>query len=122
MFKKGDIVLIAAIAALALIIGAAMFFDGGGQPEEAIVSVGGKQVKTLPLDTDVSYTICENGHTNVIEVRSGKVRMVSADCPDGLCVGQGWIDSEGQTLVCLPNRVTVTLRTNSETAPDAVVY
>lgn len=51
------------------------------------------------------YTIELEGNT--VEIDEGRVRMRDADCPDGLCVGQGWTDSDAKPIVCLPNRVTV---------------
>ena len=33
--------------------------------------------------------------------------MISADCPDKLCVNQHAISSNGETIVCLPNKVVV---------------
>ncbi|MFR5116202.1 MAG: NusG domain II-containing protein [Eubacterium sp.] len=32
--------------------------------------------------------------------------MISADCPDKLCVNQHAISSNGETIVCLPNKVS----------------
>ena len=33
--------------------------------------------------------------------------MTYADCPDELCVRQGWIEYDGQSIICLPNKITV---------------
>jgi len=42
---------------------------------------------------------------NVVEIRSGRVRMKDAPCPDKLCINQGWIDRGA--IICLPNRIVV---------------
>ena len=49
--------------------------------------------------------------------------MEEADCPDGTCVRQGAIQTPGETIVCLPHRVTVTIVGNGEGTGgvDAVV-
>ena len=39
--------------------------------------------------------------------------MKEADCPDKLCVHQKAISAENESIVCLPNRVVVTV-TNSK--------
>ena len=44
---------------------------------------------------------------NIIEIDTGRVRMLEADCPDGYCVHQGWISGGFMPIVCLPNRVVV---------------
>ena len=51
-----------------------------------------------------------NGVINRIEIKDGRVRMLEASCPNHLCIRQGWIRFEGQSIVCLPNKVTVIVR------------
>ena len=46
----------------------------------------------------------ENGCTNEIEV------IISADCPDKLCVHQGFISDSRLPITCLPNRLVIQLR------------
>lgn len=46
-------------------------------------------------------------------IRDGKADMKEADCPDKLCVHQKAISAENESIVCLPDRVVVTV-TNSK--------
>ena len=46
---------------------------------------------------------------NVVEVEPGRVSISKSDCPDGICVRQGWISGGLVPIVCLPNRVIITL-------------
>ena len=63
-----------------------------------------------------------DGVINIIAIEHGRVRMFMADCPDGLCVRQGWIDSGMIPIVCLPNRVVIILESaENEQNIDAVV-
>ncbi len=50
-----------------------------------------------------------DGHNKVV-IYDGEVRMEEADCPDKLCVLQGKISRSGQTIICLPNKVMVTIK------------
>ena len=50
------------------------------------------------------------GEGNIICADGEGVWMKHADCPDQLCVKQGKIKGGALSIVCLPNRVTVTLR------------
>ena len=75
----------------------------------------------------VSETWCltlvsENGNVNEIEIRPGEIGMLYADCPDQLCVKQGFISSSHLPITCLPNRVVITLRNTDGVQPDAVTY
>ena len=69
----------------------------------------------------------ENGCVNEIEVRPGSIAIISADCPDKLCVHQGFISDSRLPITCLPNRLVIQLRPVSDSAetvaaPDAVAY
>ena len=44
--------------------------------------------------------------------------MEDASCPDQLCVHQNAIDKTGQTIVCLPNKVVVTVENGEEDEVD----
>lgn len=89
---------------------------------EAVVEVNGREYgryslyekngKILDVKTEFGY--------NKIEISDGKVRVSESDCPDRLEVKSGWIDSAGEMLVCLPNRVLV--RIDGEKEVDKVAY
>ena len=76
-----------------------------------------------------SYSLTENreevlsydGHFNILVIRDGMVFIRDADCPDRLCVNQGKIYADGQSLICLPHRLTVTVQGGEEPVLDAVV-
>jgi len=59
---------------------------------------------------------------NIIEAEYGRIRMLEANCPDGSCVRLGWASGGVIPIVCLPNRVIITLSgSNNEHDIDAVV-
>jgi len=59
---------------------------------------------------------------NIIEAEYGRIRMLEANCPDGSCVRLGWASGGVIPIVCLPNRVIITLSGgNNEHDIDAVV-
>jgi thiamine biosynthesis lipoprotein len=45
----------------------------------------------------------------VAEVRSGRVRMLTAHCPDKLCLKQGWVEHFYEPIVCLPQQVVISI-------------
>ncbi len=47
--------------------------------------------------------------TTVVEIRSGKVGVISSPCQNKLCLHQGFISRGG--IICLPNRVVITIGT-----------
>ena len=53
---------------------------------------------------------------NRVRVEHGRIRIVEADCHDGVCVKFGWL-SEGVTpIVCLPHRLVIRMEAKTGTA------
>lgn len=79
-------------------------------PEGAYVSVtvNGQETERISLSSDGVYEL--NGGSNVLIIEDGCAYMREASCPDGLCIKQGRIHLNGQSLVCLPNRLVVTVK------------
>lgn len=105
--KKRDFFLIAAVLILAgicwLIPRGMGFF---AKPGETVLKV------TVKGDLYGTYSMVENqkieiNDTNICEIKNGKVNMIQAECPDHLCMHQGPVKTQGETIVCLPNRVVL---------------
>ena len=45
----------------------------------------------------------------VLRIQNGTARVVSATCPGKICIAEGAIRSPSQEIVCVPNRVMVTV-------------
>ena len=112
-----DIILILAVLAVAavLLIVARSHGEAGSY---AVVMVRNDEIGRYSLAFDGIYAI--NDGKNTIEIRDGKVRMTEADCPNHLCVRQGWISFSGQSIVCLPNELSVTI-TGADGAADFIL-
>lgn len=92
---------------------------------------GGQLIESISLGQVQKPYIVEikgdYGYTNRVEVHPGKIGVIWADCPDKLCVHQGFLETPVIPIVCLPNRLVIRLRPESEAAtdhdiPDAVSY
>lgn len=91
----------------------------------------GELLQSIPLNTvEEAYTftvVSKNGGQNEIRVCPGSIGIVSADCPDKLCVKQGFISSSLLPITCLPNHLVIQLRTeetdlNAEPSADMISY
>ena len=82
------------------------------------VTVDGKVVGEYSLLRDGTYSL--NGGTNTLTVRNGEAYMSYSSCPDHVCENTGKIKHVGQTIICLPNRLTVTII--GEGSDDAVDF
>ncbi|MBQ4323386.1 MAG: NusG domain II-containing protein [Clostridia bacterium] len=72
----------------------------------ATVSVDGEIVAVLPLSQEGEFLLPMGGR---VVVRDGKVSLCDAVCEDKLCENMGEISGEGQTILCLPLRVSVVI-------------
>ena len=91
------------------------------QGKNVVVTVAGEEYVNVPLVTGVALTINidkDGVTTNVLHVENGAAYITDADCPDKVCEKTGKISRVNESIVCLPNKVVVTI-TGDETA-DAV--
>lgn len=114
--KKGDKIAAILIIALIAISAISVFLYKQhikSSHHIANIKQDGKVIKTIDLDTvkeAQEIRVPYNGnHFNVIEVLPGKIRIKDADCPDKVCVKTGWISEPGQSSVCLPHRLMITI-------------
>lgn len=84
----------------------------GMEGSVAVVRLDGEELYRIDLDAvEESYEIpvdTKYGH-NTILVEPGQISVISADCPDGICVNQGVMKSDGLPIVCLPHRLSITM-------------
>ncbi len=80
---------------------------GGKLGRKVVVSVDGVQIGEYSLVMDGEYAL--NDGSNILVVEDGSARVISANCPNKLCVKQGVIRYTGQCITCLPNKLTVTV-------------
>lgn len=83
----------------------------------------GSLLISIPLtEVHEPYTFTVTGASgcqNQVEVRPGSIGIISADCPDKLCVHQGFVSDSRLPVTCLPNRLVIQLRpVSGQTGPD----
>ena len=80
-------------------------------------------VKVSELKTNTKFHITtEHGKVIVDLDPAGGASIIASPCPDKLCIHQGHINKIGQTVLCLPEKVLVTVTgTRKEGEPDAVL-
>lgn len=112
---KNDIILAASVitvAVLVFFIISLMSTDGG----YVELKKDGEIIAVYPLSQNREVEIeSENGY-NLLIIENGEAYIKDASCPDKLCMRQGKVSRNGETLVCLPNKTTVTVV--SDKTPD----
>lgn len=124
---KYDLIVVAAVLALAALLGVRFWLPSA--PESgtllAVVEIDGAEVDrfTLAQAAEETRTYTNNGVTLTVapcatvkrdaetrtQTETAGVRVVSSDCPTQDCVHTGQISRAGQSIVCLPAHIVITL-------------
>ena len=113
------------IIVIVLIVSAVCLFLQLNRPTDnltCVVNVSGEQVYRVSLDSvdGVEEYCVDSQYPLTVIIGSDSVSVADAHCPDKLCEHSGTITRAGQSIVCLPSKVSVTLQSNNSTL-DAVV-
>ena len=116
--RRADLIVIGSLLLLALVLWLVLgaFRTEGG---EVVVRVDGVETERHALTEDGTFPL--NGGSNILVIAEGRAWLSEANCPDRLCVRQGKIHYTGQSIICLPNRLTVTVEGGESDGIDAVV-
>ena len=118
--KKNDLILIGAVLLLAVLVfgwSSSKKQEAGGT---AVVYVDTEEIGSYSLEEDGEYVIETEQGENVLVIKDGTADITEADCPDKLCVKQRKISKNGETLVCLPHKVVVEIKSSQESELDGV--
>lgn len=126
-FCRNDIILISVIVIISvalLLVWKLVYLNGQNHDSDACVrvTVDGKVYGTYPLSKDDTIEIknVDGDVTNTIVIKDGVADVTAADCPDHLCVKQKAISKEGESIICLPNKVVVTVKSNTKSDIDSI--
>ncbi len=113
MMQKGKKIQIIVVVLIVLAVVWAvwsMLFVSTTPAATATVWVDGNAAMEVELTQERQYTTLEHMGLPVnFEVEGGRIRFVDVTCPDEICMNTGWLELEGQTAICMPNRVSLTV-------------
>ena len=120
---RNDLLFIVALLAVAAVVAIYLFvFRGTG--DNVKVTVDGQLYGVYSLKQDIIediHTGADGSQLNRLIISDGKAYVEAATCPDGICAAHRPIFRDGESIVCLPHRVVITVATeNTDNAPDTV--
>lgn len=122
--KPADALVALAVLAAAVGLGAALWSGPAPDTLTAVISQNGREVESVNLSRltgTEERVLTANGYTLHLALGPDGARMTEADCPGQDCVHTGAISAPGQSIVCLPARVSVTLVGTADSGVDAVL-
>lgn len=121
---RNDMIFIAALLLIVSLCGLC-FYLFRGEGDKVVVTVDGETFGSYSLSEDIRVEIRtgpEHEELNVLVIKDGQAYVETATCPDGICSGHKPIKREGESIVCLPHKVVITVYATEENdAPDIVV-
>lgn len=117
--RRNDIILISAVL-LAALLGIFIFLLCRQEGAYAVVTRNGEEIGRYSLAEDREIVFEDGAHKNIMVIENGKVSMKDANCPDRLCVGMRAAFYRGQTVVCLPHGIVITVVSEDDTL-DVIV-
>ena len=117
--KKNDIILICFVTILC--IGSIGYlFLNKEEGTKVIITVDGIPYQEAELSKNQTIDIKTEDHVNVLVIEDGYAKMFEADCPDQICVHQKRINKKGESIVCMPHKIVVTVVEGEPSKLDGV--
>lgn len=116
-----DILLIV-IAIAALPFAYKQFWGPNYRGTEVDILVTGQEGQRHSLLRNQTLTINGKLGDSVIRIKNGKAAFIDSPCTNKQCIRSGWLDRNGDTTACLPNRITLSVVGNGIARYDSVNF
>lgn len=118
-FNKTDLLFMGVLCILALIL---LLVVSLSSPKGTTAQIYLHNVCVMTCDlTEDSIFQIDQVPEVTFQIQDGKIRFLSSDCPDQVCVRTGFISLAGQTAVCLPHRLVIRIISDSPSDLDVII-
>lgn len=121
MMRKPDIILLAALCLIGIALTVLIYLPSGNPGAYVEVRENGIITKRLPLIENKTVTIENGSRKNILHIENGTAYISDANCKDKSCVTQGKISRAGETIICLPHKLSIEI-TGEDSAIDGISH
>ena len=120
--KKGDYIVISLLLTLFIVLSVKINSSYIDTDDKYVsVQVNGEEIKQITISEELkTYPIRTSFGLNVLQIKNKKVKIIEASCPDKIDVKFGEIDKVGQSIICMPNRLIIQIKSNKPNELDVV--
>jgi hypothetical protein len=106
----------------ALLGAAALFlpFMQSRQPDTVVVYRDNAVIAWYPLSVNSDFTVRGVVGPMKIRIERGRARVLSATCPEQICVRTRPIGKTSQQVICEPNHVVLEIESKKQDTVDAI--
>ena len=108
---RNDLILVGSLLLVLLLVGGALLLRSEGDTVE--VTVNGQAYATYPLSKDIEVDIVtgeDGAQVNRLVIKDGRAFVETATCPDGICASHNPISHDGESIICLPHKVVISIK------------
>ena len=117
--RRNDVILVLGLLLVIFAAGLALFlFRSVG--DTVTVTVNGEKYAEYSLSEDREVEIRVGEGYNILVIEEGRAYVRVASCPDGICSSHRPISNDGESIICLPNKVVIEIRTTETNQPDII--
>lgn len=117
---RNDLLLLLTVLAVAGVCLAVLLLTRSPGAYAAVISEG-EEIARYPLSEDIRVEIpTEKGGSNTLVIQKGMAYVVDSSCPDHLCEKKGKIRWNGETVVCLPNKLVIKILSDEQPEVDVI--
>lgn len=107
--KKADFIVIGAVLVVAVVLIVFLYGINSSSGDFVQIEIDGEISEVIPLDSTLTREINTEHGTNTLVIENGSAVMTEADCPDGICTNHKAINRTGESIICLPHKVVVSI-------------
>jgi hypothetical protein len=115
--KKNDFFLIGIVLLVSFALMGWHYLKTDSGKGSVVVTVDGEHYGTYDLDTEQTVNI---QGTNTLQIKNKSAIITDADCPDKICVYHKPITRNGESIICLPNKIVVSIEKGERRILDGV--
>lgn len=117
--KKADIILLAVLVVIGITSSVYLTFSKSSG-ETVKIKLNGELYASYSLTENRVVEISENGMHNTVVIKDGKVKVSKSDCANQVCVRHSEIKSGGESIVCLPHKLVVSIESSGGDKYDTI--
>lgn len=118
LFFRGDFFVYAAVL---LVLALSCFFHFSRANGNTVLIKTPTEQLSFSLVENRTVTLEKNEYPLTIEIKNGTVCVIAAACPDHICMHTPAISKSGESIVCLPARVSVQIQGEGGNGLDEIV-
>lgn len=94
-----------------------------GKPEYFNISIGNNLYKRIPVNTKNGiYEVAGKNGKIEFEISNETAKIHSSSCKHKTCLKMGEIKNPGESLVCIPNQISISVSGKSNSKIDSVTF